>query len=207
MKTDPEQLPSQIFDWVNACSFESLTAAQQQAVLQHLTAQQYNELHQAAAAVSGTLQLPQTPGHAARKAQLIKRFQEAHQPKGDPAFRAASLWRLAAVLLLTLSGWMFHWMSGAKPEVQVRTVTQRDTVWVKQEVPVAVNEEAKMPQPPVRRELAVATPRKIVAPAQAQTGNGLNVISIQQLGAVQHQPRGNSLADDSLARRFAFATL
>lgn len=128
-------MPSEIFDWMNNGSFELLDEAQKAFVLQHMTASEFNELAANAATIRRGISQGHSIRHAEIKRDLLKQFHRQNQTTffSWHAMNNSPIWRSAAVLLIFFSGWIGHRIinSGPTPTTPFTIIT--DTVYINAE--------------------------------------------------------------------------
>src|SRR5687767_11188795 len=106
MTTDPENIPSTIFDWLEQQHFSALNAEQKKIVLEHFSEMEYNELRATIAGVRSTLVKEKNITRTERKDKVLAEFDAARNNKNAAllVFRVSSLWRAASIFLLLLCG-------------------------------------------------------------------------------------------------------
>lgn len=217
--TNPEQIPSEIFDWLMQSSFEELQPAQQQFVLCHLTADAYNQMHHAAAGLrTGASGVKQ--GHEASREKLLAHFDTIHPPKHKNATIQLRLWRAAAILMLLLStaqaylNTRQHKMAGtqlASKKANTIFVTKLATA-----APVIKHDTIYLPTE--KNNTPVTTTAVNVAKTYTggatfqvdhtiQSSNALTMVSVDDYNKDINALKGNSIQNDSLVQQFHFVSL
>src|SRR5690349_1681562 len=103
-----ENIPENISDWLEQHPFENLGAAEQQLVLQHMSRDEYNRLHETSRILHSEPVPEPEPGEAVKQ-KLLQQFNRLHTEKPgrrNILLTPLPLWRVAASWLL-LAGSMF----------------------------------------------------------------------------------------------------
>jgi len=216
MKNKPENIPAGIFDWILSIPFEKLTSAQKAEVLLHLDEKMYDELHATAMGITGTVNIPVAKGKPASKNILLEKFDAHHrQKKGVVVFmrRPVALWKAAAIVVLVLSAWLYFY-TPEKKENPGQLVAQVDTVYVTKEIttePVKIHDTiyiTKYASTKNKKDTAIKSQTTVVNnDALPVNQNNAGIIPVEALGNKQNQPRGNSMKDDTLLKKFSFVTM
>lgn len=215
MKNSAEQIPAFIFDWLEQHSFEALTPGQQKEVLLYLTADAYRELHLAARSVKSAGIATQAPGKANRKQMLLDRFDSIHARPRPFVKRVGALllWKAAAVFFFFVSGGIGFYALRHQGSPMVSVI--RDTVYVneaKASAPLKVYDTVYVyNQETGEQQKGAASPPLQVSRSRHYTSlpasDDIHVLSIEEMESLPNTPRGNSLKDDSIARKYKFITL
>ncbi|MCC7031127.1 MAG: hypothetical protein IT257_12545 [Chitinophagaceae bacterium] len=224
MKSNPEQIPAEIFDAMSTRSFAELPADMKQSVLKYLTAEEYDELH----ASNRQLQQLLSAGKQgpAGKAALMQMYEE-HYPENESSirFNPALIWKAAAVLLCLSTLWF---VLKKEPEVissQHSVIVKYDTVIVEKQLPViaemhdtifVVRQNLQQTDKAVKRTMPESTDGSSESNAEALTStyatvpqdeNTVPVMPLSSLNHIQNKSKRNSMQDDSLERNFKFVSM
>jgi hypothetical protein len=101
MKNNIEQIPNEIFDWIELYSFQELAQSQQQQVLQHLSIEEYNQMHQTAFQLSNMHWQVQNNN----KQELLNLLDFKTKSKNKPT---TNIWRAASAILLICTSFLFY---------------------------------------------------------------------------------------------------
>lgn len=104
------QTPEHIFERIGKKSFASLSEQEQQQVLQYFTKEEYEELNNAAMLLKDSRQAGSTQAYRPAKTALLKQFDKTYAGPSLFSF-ASAVWKIAAVCLLFLSGWLCHYLA------------------------------------------------------------------------------------------------
>jgi len=229
MKSDSENIPAALFDWLEKYNFSSLDSAQQSEVLEYFSAEEYSELRQSVLsiesvkqndAISG-LRRPEplaTARRVLRKQELLNRFDEKHR---KPAIayrflnRPIALWKAAAVFLLFGSGWMTHYFLREKAASPEPVIAVMDTMYVtKEAMPVL---EKIYDTVYIKQQAGPSSIRKIYYKGRREETvekdessflpGDMNVLSIKDLDSTPNRQKSNSIKDDSLLKKYPFVSV
>lgn len=214
MKTNQQETPEIIFDWINTSPFDGLETHQQKQVLEYFTADEYNEMHEAAVLMAPAVKPVEPARKAEIKKNLLEKFDAKHHKPVIVALwkKPVALWKAAAILVIALTGWTFIYSSGKKHVQPDSLMARVDTVYVTKEVktePTKVHDtiyvvrEGKQQKKNIE---IVAQPVGITItpePGIGQTGT----VTITSLENIPNIPRGNSMKDDTLLKKYGFVTL
>jgi hypothetical protein len=220
MKSNPEQIPAQIFDAMSTRSFAELSADMKQSVLECLTAEEYDELYvsnrQLQQLLSAGKQAP------AGKAALMQMYQERY-PERDAAIRLNTtlIWKAAAVLLCLSTLWFALKKNPAEIVSLPSAIVKHDTVIVEKQLPALaeIRDTVFIVKQNLRSEKAVkrTMPESIEASAEskaepltntyATVPQDIPVMPLSSLNHIQNKSKRNSMQDDSLERNFKFVSM
>lgn len=212
MNTDFENIPSELFDWLQRLSFEELDARQQQRVLACFSKEEYDSMHAAAMVlheVSGGRRPERTPS---RKA-LLARFDAQHaEAKVLTLFPSkVLLWQAASAILLILSGGLFYRMIDLKKNGIVQHLATADTVYVDREVraqPSVIYDTIylyRQAEARNRQERQADDDTVSVINVPSALTNDIYVLPLEDVD--MEKPRGNSMKDDSILQRFGTVSM
>jgi hypothetical protein len=152
MENKHAHTPESVFNLLGKKSFASLSAEEQQLVIQYLTVEEYEELHTAALFLGKSMLAGSTAAYHPAKTALLQQFDKKHT--GPTLFSmTSSLWKIAAVCLLFLSGWLCHYLASHSRThnaimavvdtvyLTPQTVIRYDTVYI--EKPAASRQHAR----------------------------------------------------------------
>ncbi|MCG9879544.1 MAG: hypothetical protein MH472_03000 [Bacteroidia bacterium] len=202
-----ENIPSELFDWLNQSSFEQLNTEQQKTALTWFSPEEYNSLHLASKTVTEEEQKIQR--NANRKQQLLHYFESTHR-KNETKFYHLS-WIKIAALFLALLGIQFMWTKVYFGKQESQHICKIDTQYV----------YTQMPNNPIYYYDTVYltsqsnTKEKSSSRKQQASGQKDNFISLpemkikdfSELNAEANQIRGNSLKDDTLLNTYSLVRL
>jgi hypothetical protein len=218
MKSDSENIPVQLFDWLEKYNFTSLDSVQQAEVLAWFSADDYAELRQSILAIRSVKQKESGSSRVARKQDLLNRFDERHKkPAAAMLFlsRPIALWKVAAVLLLFSSGWMTHHFLKVKTPVPAAGIAAIDTIYVTREVMPALEkiyDTVYIRQQPVPSPLPKIQYNRKMEPVRETSQarmmpQDMNVLSIKELDSTPNRQKSNSIKDDSLLKKYPFVSI
>lgn len=218
MKSNPEQIPTAVFDWLQTHDFEDLNAAQKQETLLHFGVEEYAELRRTVTKINrAALQT-----RLGRKQDLLARFDALHAP-GATAGRVFSItrlvvWKAAAVFLFFLSAALFYQKMTAKNAESSALASAIDTLYVVKEVasaPVRIydtvfiqaKKQGVRASIPIESQFALRQDTGSELGAEPFAGDQSPFVSVRELENKSNQPKRNSMKDDSLLRRYSFVTM
>lgn len=213
MKTNPEHIPSEIFDWMEKHSFAALNSWQQNTVLQHLPAEEYDALHTACTSIH-SVQQKESRRSETIKNNLMERFDEVHTKIKAPVSAPIIGWKAAAALLalgfISVLVLLIRQSSAALSS----TVSSTDTIYIRKEVQstplvsydTVIMEKVIYKQKDGRQEPQEFSTEEPNVPAPVNDEK-LNTVTIRELESTLNSSRGNSMKDDSLQKKYGFNTL
>lgn len=205
-----ENIPTEIFDWINTLPFEALTIEQQQQVLLYFTKEEYTDM------VHALLMVQQTTSTTASskqriKADLFKRMEQKypsyHKPIG--LNKRIPLWQAAAVVLM-LTGLIYVGYSNRLQQMATALHGQRDTVYLERLVKADVVKitdtiyTTNRVQKTAKSTASKATVHQETVVLEQQD---ISIQSIKNIDAPANRTKRNSILDDSLVRNYRFTTL
>jgi len=209
MNINFEKMPSFIFDWMEKSSFEKLNGAQQKEVLAWFSAEEYDEMYKASKDLKAMTEVAFSVSASEKKSDIMTHFDKQISEKRSLVSSGVIFWQAAAILLLVLSGWLFYQMFDLKNQVVIEQVALIDTVYVDREVastPELIHD-------------TVYKYEKVEASSKSNKGSNHQVLKdeeptgdmeIAPAAAIENipsVPRGNSMKDDSLLRKFGFVAM
>lgn len=223
MKNNIENVPSEIFDWINSLSFEALHTDQQERVLQHFSKEEYHELFESNRNIQNALQ--QSKYHSGKE-DLLSLFDEKHPEKKHLSFwKNDVLWKAASVLLLLSTLWFSLRNLKEKALTDTKVVVKYDTVFVEKEsITTKSKEDILAERIRAKKSPSFQTPlksptSKIFEPARTSTvpetayaaiakpDKDFQILSLSTINSISNTTKRNSMQDDSLERNFKFVSL
>jgi hypothetical protein len=216
MKNDPEKIPVVVFHWIETLSFDALTVEQQSEVLNHMTADEYNELHTAALTVMSNPIWDSPASNSDSKAALMAAFGRTRTGRTmlmQLAKRPVPLWQAAVFFLVSLSAVVG--LSFLLPRIDPKrqaAVQFHDTVYVtSQAEPLVVHDTVY----PVGRMLSGEMVQNFSRRKQYQRAISakvhpdmtLHVAGLQELEEGPNKKSGSSMKDDPLVKSFEVVRL
>lgn len=215
MKNNFENIPSGIFDWIMMYAFDELTATQQAEVLQYLDRETYNDMYATVTGMAGLKNIPAANGKMHKKQVLLESYDTHHQSKKGFVWfmhTSVALWKAAAIVVLLLSGWVYFYMAGKK-ENPDQLVAKVDTVYVTKEIPVEpvkvhdtiyITKYATKNKKDTAFKIQVPVMHNGTLPVNETTPG---IVPVETLENRTNQPKGNSMKDDTLLKKFSFVTM
>lgn len=214
-----EHIPAYILDWIAQTPFDELSAKQQQEVKAHLSAEEYNQLHQAAniASAYATNNKDEIVANPTTLQHLNTAFDAAYS-KEKASLTPLLYWKIAAsFLLLATAVLSFGWYKAQHQNPQVVTQIKTDTIFVERAttqpqntiiydtiyVEQNVGTGKKMPKRRSRQYSVSPFDYKELPPLE----NPLNSIPFSDKDLPQNNPKNNSIKDDTLIQNFDFVQL
>ncbi len=207
-----EQIPAIIFDWLETLDFIKLNASQQAETLKYFSKEEYREMRNAFLDIKTLSIHNKITNSINREGFLLAHFDKHYANKKvlTPIF----VWRVAALLLLLLSGGLFFKVLTMKDVILNPQVALVDTVYVNKDVKST---------PEIIHDTVYITKQLVV---KKNDGQGLNysysennlpttnltvtdmsVISFKDRDNRANKVRGNSMKDDSLYRKHGFVSM
>lgn len=208
MKSAPENIPTEIFDWIQIISFRELNRDQQDLVLQYFTETDYSELHSVVSALR--MQQGTQNRKLAVKNKLLQEFDQHYKSPTKKQFYVVStaFYRVAAAVLFTACMGLLVWMRLGYPPA-APSLTLHDTLYLTREVaaaPVRIYDTIYLPVKG-KRLLSKSNARSMDLPVLPQSPASIDVVSMSDMEEVHNRPKNNSMKDDTLLRTYSFVAL
>ncbi len=227
MKTNPEHIPNEVFDWIQSSTFDALLTEQQAIVMTYLTKQEYDEMHDAYVLLASSNK--HKPAIHSRKEVLLDQFDLHHGSNQETALSSSTIfWKVAAILLFVTSICLSYYQLTHTHIEQANTLVQHDTIYIERTNPspeksVALPENGQqkngmlstnntmhkqhLPKkyqstPFQKRE---ASPEDVASTFNASTD--IRTVSIQQINSISNIIKRNSRRHDTLEKNFRFVSL
>ncbi len=210
MNKPEENIPTEIFDWINNYSFHNLSAAQQSQVIIWFSPDTYNQIHLAAKQASYNQEWQARK--AAIKDQLLYQFEAKNKSK--VWYKKTIPWWQAAAAILVIAGIFTTQLLKQQTAVKENLLAFTDTIYLEKLVasePIYIydtvyqKETKNVNQSPVgqqkQTEKAMENFKNTALP------NQVLVQSIHTLESTSNQIKGNSLKDDTLLLTYGFVKL
>ena len=219
MSFSPEHIPNHIFDWLETVDFENLPAEKQEEVKAWLSADEYQEMRQTLVAIKAS-KVNSANLTGSRKARLMEHFDTVY-PNKKTTVTKIHYWQMAAGFLLLLCGGLLFQKWQVSPEKSPVMAAIRDTVFlVKNAAPemVRVHDTVYLSVPSVKKTASVQTvagrktndsPNRNTTPssAYAAVSDTRLVLPVESVESSRNDPKGNSMKDDSLLRKYSFVSM
>ncbi len=192
-----ENIPAPIFDLIEQRSFDTLSAADQELVLQYMTQSEYKSMYKTAQLLKQEAPALSSVNRA-QKDKLMQQFVSRKQPIRPLWNTPIQVWKAAAIFLLLGAGWLVHWQTYQRKHIEY--VTQLDTVYL--EVPVKIYDTVYYKE---EGNVSFASHQKRNIPSEKSSVGQTRTHRKEDL--VEPARRGTSAKDDSLIQSFKFATL
>jgi len=214
MEDHAEHIPAIVFDWLEKYDFHRLNASQQLEALRYFTEEEYRQMHLAVSRVK-SMNNPALADREHIKQTLLGRFDSkyhAQRPAVHLLSTPVALWKAAAACVVIGFALLGYHISNK--EVHTLTETVADTIYVTREViaaPQRVYDTVYIDRPVESHQARAAAPHSNNPshggmPA-APTAGDISVLHIGELENTSNTPRGNSMKDDTLHRKYGFVTL
>lgn len=212
MNIDFEKVPRSVFEWVERVSFRDLSEAQRNEVLTHFGQEDYEEMHHAFQSVHVN-SLMQEGSSNIRKTMLLNHFdrQQEIQRMERRSSRHLVVWQAAAVILMMLAGWLFYQVFDFRKKERSLEVASTDTVYVTKEVngnPEIIHDTVYRYQTVQEERESESYSKEDVAHEGDQNMlRDTGLIPVLELENLNSSPKGNSMRDDSLLKKFEFVAM
>jgi len=213
MNINFEKLPNVVFNWVEEFTFAELNDSQKKEVLTYFSEDEFDQMHQACMDLKSVATIDHADVFTQKKNALLHHFDEHHSLKRRSSFfpGAMVVWQAAAILLLLLSGWLFYQVFGLQKNATIQQIAVTDTVYVDRQVasvPEIIHDTI------YRYKENKGDPGKndpssedMIEPEDIESIGEMEIHSIRELENLNNSPKGNSMKDDSLLRKFTFVSM
>jgi hypothetical protein len=215
MKNNMEEIPSEIFDWMQAHTFEELDKTQQDIILPYFSKEEYNEFYtiHREAKITETL----SPGKERVAKILGRHFDEKHNAgnvhKGL-LNRQIVFWKAAAVFVFFITIISYAYIMKKPGEVISKWSALTDTIYVTKEVqssPEKIHDTVYIYKTTEEKSINRKkenhydiTDGKMV---QGEENEDIEVLPVSELENELNGPKKNSRKDDSLSKAYSIITL
>jgi len=212
MNINFEKLPTRIFDWIETSSFEHLTHSQQKEILTYFSVEEYNEMHRTFLDLKSASLTNNSEENHQRKSALLDHFDKYHSVKQTRYPGTLMVWQAAAILLLMLSGGLFYRIFDLKKDSTFEQVATTDTVYVTREVAQAPEiihdtvfryKETKS----AGQKDSYSSSKISLETKDLESIGEMEIQPHLELENLTNAPKGNSMKDDSLLRKFGFVSM
>ncbi|MCF8254814.1 MAG: hypothetical protein K9I36_11205 [Bacteroidia bacterium] len=215
MNPSPEQIPNEIFDWLQTKSYDQLNQNQQQELASFFTEQEYTLMHQIALQ-SKVLSNENVSRKARIKENLLLKLDQQQSKRKTPLILVKwQAWKVAASFILILGITVFLLKNSFRFEPNTNNlITKIDTVFIEKLVevePVKIYDTVYLTQN-FRKEnkgnrKVQNIEMKMDNRNQASTQTDLNIQSIEDIESLPNKSRSNSIKDDTLLKQYGFVSL
>ncbi|MCE3228883.1 MAG: hypothetical protein K0S32_3434 [Bacteroidetes bacterium] len=216
MKNNPEEIPSEVFDWMQQNSFETLNNVQQDIVLRHFSKEEYNEFYFIRNEVKQNETLPWSDNKERVAIDLLDRFDEKHNVKDlrkNILNSQVVFWKAAAVFVFFLTALSYAYVMKKPGEMISKSTILTDTVYVTKEMKsspekihdtVYIYKTAKEKRSKAQKEYN----RGVVSGSIIdEEYDEMEVLPVSELENELNGHKNNSSKDDSLTKNYSLITL
>jgi hypothetical protein len=209
MNKEEENIPNEIFDWLNTHSFQELNANQQAQVSNWFNPTTYNQIHHAAKhalAVNAML---------ARKAIIKEHILQQFELKNKAVWykKAIPFWQAAAIIIF-LSGIFIVQLRMQKTASNPNLLAFSDTIYLEkliQSEPIYLYDTVFIKDKKAPKQInTIYQYNNKTEPKtfkNTELPNQVLVQSLHTLESASNQIKGNSLKDDTLLKIYGFVKL
>jgi hypothetical protein len=213
MNNQEENIPIEIFDWINTFSFEELEAKQQAQVIIWFTPDTYNQIHLAAKQAS--LFQASLSRKAAIKEHLSYQFELNN--KNKPWLNKTIPWWQAAAAILIVSAFFIHLLIQQKTPKNNPLLSLTDSTYLKKQMaskpiePIIIYDTVYLQETKQLIYSQLKKQKLFKKESERATNAALPiqvlVQSMETLESTYNQIKGNSLKDDTLLHTYGFVRL
>jgi len=215
MNPSPEQIPNEIFDWLQTKSYDQLNQNQQQELASFFTEQEYTVMHQIAFQ-SKVVSNENISRKARIKENLLLKLDQQQSKRKTPLILVKwHAWKVAASFILILGITVLLLKNSFRFEPNTNNlITKIDTVFIEKLVevePIKIYDTVYLTQN-FRKEnkgnrKVQNIEMKMDNRNQASTQTDLNIQSIEDIESLPNKNRSNSIKDDTLLKQYGFVSL
>lgn len=210
MKNDPQGIPSELFDWMEAYSFGQLDPNQRKRVLEHFGEEEYESMHLAAGALSKAARVLPPRGREKIKEELLTAFDRR------PATNSPARWmkiqfglgKVAALVVLFSIALTAQYIHFRNVRSEITGTVRMDTLIVQAEAPqpILIRDTVVLrgENPSVEKTTRPVAGRVTLPVAETQD---LYITGTDELDRPLNKPKRNSLEQDSLIGKYGFVTM
>jgi hypothetical protein len=202
------EIPEQLFEWINSRKFEVLNAAERQIVLENISEEEYNDMFKASEAIKAVNSAGEDDMN--RKEAVLNSYDRMHSGRRYPySLNFGAVLKAAAIVVPILGGALFFFLLKNVPNKIINQVAVKDTVVVYRD---------RTSDAPVIHDTVYRTDLRIVTPASpvahTQQGESISALNFEEgtsadadiMGGAE-ESRGSSMKEDTLWRTFPAVSL
>jgi hypothetical protein len=214
MENKSEQIPEEIFTWLETMRFDELDEVQKQQALEYFSEEEYREIYASMNVIARAQLHDESSGQEKIRSSLLKIFDVKHKPnKKVIRISHIALWRAASILLLFACAALVFFLLRQGKQASGAPVSSRDTIYIireAQSVPVydtAMQAEAAVTS--VKAEKYHSnTPARNTEAAKIHSHPGdIRIPSWDDVNSRANRPKHNSVKDDSLVKEYSVRTM
>jgi hypothetical protein len=215
MNTNPEQIPNEIFDWLQSKSYDQLNKNQQQKLAPFFTEQEYTAMHQIAFQSKAVNNENISRKASIKENLLLKLDQQQSKPKNSLLLVKWQAWKVAASFLFIMGIAFLFLKNSIRFEPNSNNlITKIDTVFIEKLVekePLKIYDTVYLTQN-FRKEnkgnrRSQNLDLNLYSRNQIAHQTDLNIQSIEDIESLPNKNRGNSIKDDTLLKQYGFVSL
>lgn len=208
MNINFEKTPNTLFDWAEKFSFEDLNDLQRKEVLLYLSEEDYTSIYEASKGLKVILKQSAAGSHPEKKKKLLSHFDAIHTRKKQIRIKTVAAWQAAAIVLMVLSGWLFYKVFDLQRADTTFQVASADTVYVTKEIsaqPEYIHDTIYL----YKESSSSSKENSLVNPAASSDCDKTKSFPqpLREHNGSASTPRGNSMKDDSLLKKFGFVAM
>ncbi len=224
MKTNIENLPNEIFDWIELGAFKNLSRTQKNLVLEYMSQKEYDEMHEGFQQVhiqgASKTEINITKHHA----HIMQAWDQQYEQKSTQ-FQITTVWLWKAAAILFAISTLLLGYKNYSNQIQSHVLVKHDTLFIEKAMQaplqLAYDTMAKLlPSKAQNNTIAAQVPlrntykrtHKLVSNMleKKQTASNapeLHIVNLSTINRIENQTRHTSKKDDSLEKNFKFASL
>lgn len=212
MNSNFENTPSVIFNWLETLSFNELSETQKKKVLTCFSEETYQELHLVSKKAKRVYHAASVSQEFQSRKILLGHFDKHRQLQTTTGASSKGLlfWQAAAILLMMLSGGLLYSFIDLKKAMGSQTVAAIDTVYVTKKIAgdtSIIYDTVYLYKQAIKTSIVnthetVVFDENIFPPLN--DGQEQQVIDLQDIDI---KPRGSSMRDDSLLKKFGYVSM
>ncbi|PBQ34160.1 hypothetical protein CNR22_21100 [Sphingobacteriaceae bacterium] len=210
MNINFEKTPNTVFDWAEKLSYTELSNLQKKQVLLYMSEEDYTGIYETSKGVKILLKRAPEVANTGRKNALLNHFDVNYSRKKQARFKTIIAWQAAAVILMLISGWLFYRVFDLQKADSVLQVASTDTVYVTKEIsaePEHIHDTVYLYKESAKsafKENSVIDSSQSAISGKLNTLESLPVVEQKNVSGL---PKGNSMKDDSLLKKFGFVAM
>lgn len=208
MNINFEKTPNSIFDWSEKFSFAELSDLQKKEVLLYLSEEDYTGMYETSKGLKVLLKQSSHATIYTNKNKLLDHFDATHKNRKHLKFKIVMAWQAAALVLMVLSGWLFYRVFDLQKADTTLQVASKDTIYVTKEIsaqPEYIHDTVYLYKESGRSSKDNSTENPTLSSDSDKTKSFPQ--SPRERNGSASVPRGNSMKDDSLLKKFGFVAM
>jgi hypothetical protein len=207
MKDNAEEIPTEVFDWIQFYTFEELNKSQQEKVLLYFSEEEYRTFGRWQEEIKNEAGRFESTNKERIAARLGRVFDEKHNTKSRWMYQPVTFWKAAAVFIFFTTVFAFSYILKKPTGLTTNTREVVDTVYVKKEVtagPEKIHDtvviyKTRENKSNHQRRDPIVTGEDVI---RLENDDDLDILPVSAFENEMNGPKNNSRKDDSITKNY-----